>query len=136
MKKNIGTPGEYLHLIVGNLLFALGFDLFLAGNDIAAGGFGGLGLVLSRLIPVSVGTVVFVLSIPVFIWSFKVEGAKYTLSALISTVAFSAFTDALSFLPTLTNNKLMAAVCGGILYGLAAFVLVRGRVSGSGSDLL
>ena len=85
---------------------------------------------------ISVGTVVLVLSIPAFIWSFCVQGVKYTLSALFSTLAFSLFTDLFAFLPNVTENKLMAAACGGITYGLAAAVLVRGRVSGSGSDLL
>ncbi len=137
MKKYIGKPTEYVALIVGNLIYALGFNLFLAQNNIAAGGFGGLGLVVNHFVPqISVGTVVLVLSIPAFIWSFCVQGVKYTLSALFSTLAFSLFTDLFAFLPNVTENKLMAAACGGITYGLAAAVLVRGRVSGSGSDLL
>ncbi|MBR5365978.1 MAG: YitT family protein [Clostridia bacterium] len=127
---------EYGHLIVGNLLVALGFDLFFAGNDIAAGGFGGLGLVVSHYLPVSVGTVVFVISIPVLVWSFFVQGWRYTLSALASTAALSLFTDLFAPLPTLTDNMILASLCGGGLYGLGAAVLVRGRVSGSGTDLL
>ena len=30
MKKYIGKPTEYVALIVGNLIYALGFNLFLA----------------------------------------------------------------------------------------------------------
>ena len=112
MKKIIGKPSEYLHILFGNLLYALGFNLFLNGNNIAAGGFGGIGLVVSRFLPVSVGTVVVVLSIPIFIWSYKVQGAKYTISAFLSTLAFSGFTDLFSFLPNVTDNKLLAALCG------------------------
>lgn len=136
LKKIIGTPTEYAALLVANLMYGVGFNLFFRDNEIAAGGFGGLGLVVSHFLPVSVGTVVLVVSIPVFIWSFRVQGAKYTLSALISTVAFSAFTDLFAFLPNVTENKLMAAILGGATYGFAAALLVRGRVSGSGSDLL
>lgn len=137
MKKYIGKPIEYLALLVGNLIYAAGFNLFLAPNNIAAGGFGGLGLVVNHYIPqISVGTVVLVLSIPIFIWSFIVQGVKYTLSAVFSTLAFSLFTDLLSFLPNATENKFVAALCGGVSYGVAAAILVRGRVSGSGSDLL
>ena len=136
IKKYIGTPKEMLHILLGNLGYALAMDLFLFGNNIAAGGFGGLGLIVSHLLPVSVGTVIFAVSIPVFIWSFRVQGVKYTLSALISTAALSIFTDALAFLPTITDNKLLAALCGGALYGCSAMILIRGRVSGSGTDLL
>ena len=127
---------EYGHLLVGNLLVAIGFDLFFAGNDIAAGGFGGLGLVVSHYLHVSDGTVVFVVSVPVLVWSFFVQGWRYTVSALASTAAFSLFTDLLAPLPTLTHNMILASLCGGGLYGLGAAVLVRGRVSGSGTDLL
>ncbi|MBQ3815201.1 MAG: YitT family protein [Clostridia bacterium] len=127
---------EIGHLLAGNLLVALGFDLFFAGNSIAAGGFSGLGLVVSHYLPVSVGTVVFVISVPVLVWSFFVQGWRYTLSALASTAALSAFTDLFAALPTVTNNLILASLCGGALYGLGAAVLVRGRVSGSGTDLL
>ncbi|MGX8699514.1 MAG: YitT family protein, partial [bacterium] len=136
LKKVLGTPWEYACLLLGNLLYGVGFNLFFRDNEIAAGGFGGLGLVVSHYLPVTVGTVILTVSIPVFLWSFRVQGVKYTLSALFSTVAFSAATDAFAFLPNVTENKLMAAVCGGIVYGIAAATLVRGNVSGSGSDLL
>lgn len=134
--KYIGTPKDMLYLILGNLGYALSMNLFLFGNNIAAGGFGGLGLVVSHYLPVSVGTVIFVVSIPVFLWSFRVQGVKYTLSALISTAALSILTDLFTFLPNITENKLLAAICGGAIFGYSATILIRGRVSGSGTDLL
>lgn len=136
IKKYIGTPRNLLFLIIGNLGYALGGNLFLYGNDIAAGGFGGLGLIVSNYLPISIGTVIFLISVPVFIWSYRVQGLKYTLSALFSTVALSIFTDLFAFLPTITDNKLLAAICGGAMYGCSAVTLIRGQVSGSGTDLL
>ncbi len=126
-----------LYIIVGNLGLALALDCFFTPNEIAAGGFGGLGVIVNYLAPrLSVGTVVLAVSVPVFIWSWFVQGAAYTVSALLSTVAFSAFTDIFSFLPGLTENRLLAAICGGAVYGVAGAVLVRGYVAGSGTDLL
>ncbi len=137
MKKIIGRPKEYIYLILGNALFGLAFNLFFRTNDIAAGGFGGLGMVINYYLPwVSIGMVVFIISIPVFIWSLLVEGGKYTLSALISTAVYSFFIDVFAAVPNVTDNLFMAAVCGGAMNGLAAATLVRGRVSGSGTDLL
>jgi len=137
MRRIIGTPKEYAHLIVGNALYGLGFNLFFRTNDIAAGGFGGLGMVVNYYLPfISIGTAIFLMSVPVFLWSFKLQGAKYTLSALLSTVACSVFTDLFAFLPNVTENFLMAAILGGALYGVASMTLVRGRVAGRGTDLL
>lgn len=125
-----------LYLIAGNLGLAVALDCFFTPNEIAAGGFGGIGIIVSSLLPVSVGTVVFAISVPVFIWSWFSQGPAYTISALLSTAAFSVFADLLSFLPCLTENRLLAAVCGGALYGVSGAVLVRGYVAGSGTDLL
>jgi uncharacterized membrane-anchored protein YitT (DUF2179 family) len=137
MKKIFGTPKEYLCLILGNLGYAIAFDIFFAGNNIASGGFSGLGLVINHFLPIiSVGTVVLVLSVPMFIWSYFVQGAKYTLSALISTVVLSFLIDRLAFLPSVTDNRFLSAICGGAMFGFSATILIRGRVSGSGTDLL
>ncbi len=125
-----------LYIIVGNLGLAAALDCFFAPNEIAAGGFGGVGVIVNSLLPISVGAVVFLISVPVFIWSWFVQGPAYTISALLSTAAFSVFADLLSFLPCLTENRLLAAVCGGALYGVSGAVLVRGYVAGSGTDLL
>ncbi len=136
MKNSSFIVRQIICLILGNLGQALAFDCFLAGNDIAAGGFGGLALVISTIIPLTSGIIVMLLSVPVFIWSYFVHGARYTLSALISTAMFSFFIDLLSFVPTLTDNKLLAAICGGFLYGVSAYAIVMGRVAGTGTDLL
>ncbi len=137
MKKIGVTWQSLLYILVGNLGLALAMDCFFTPNEIAAGGFGGVGIIINSLIPqISVGTVIFVISVPVFIWSYFVQGLSYTLSALLSTAAFSVLSDTLSFLPCLTQNKMLASICGGALYGVAGAVLVRGYVAGSGTDLL
>lgn len=125
-----------MYIIAGNFGIAMAYNLFYKANEIAAGGFGGIGLIVSTLTPLSAGTVIFAISIPVFIWSYFVQGFAYTLSALISTFALSLFTDLLAFLPNLTENRLLAVFCGGAIYGVSGAILVRGYVAGSGTDLL
>ena len=136
--KRIGVTWKSLaYILVGNLGLALAMDCVFTPNEIAAGGFGGVGIIVNSLLPqISVGTVIFVISIPVFLWSYFVQGLSYTLSALLSTAAFSVLSDALTFLPCLTQNKMLAAICGGALYGVSGAALVRGYVAGSGTDLL
>lgn len=136
MKRKQNYLTGLLYIIFGNIGYAVAYNCFFAGNNIAAGGFGGLGLVLSHFIPLTVGTIVMIISVPVFIWSYVVQGFKYTVSALISTAAFSLLVDLFSFLPSVTDNRLLAALCGGAIYGASAMILIRGRVSGSGTDLL
>ena len=130
------TCREMAYLIAGNLGYGIAYDCFFTPNGIAAGGFGGLGLVINQLIPVSIGVIVFVMSVPIFLWSFKVQGIRYTLSALISTAAFSICVDLLDFLPAVTSDGLLAAISGGVIYGISSSLHIMGGVSGSGTDLL
>ena len=98
MKKIGVTWQSLLYILVGNLGLALAMDCFFTPNEIAAGGFGGVGIIVNSLLPqISVGTVIFVISVPVFIWSFFVQGLSYTLSALLSTAAFSALVSSLGW---------------------------------------
>jgi uncharacterized membrane-anchored protein YitT (DUF2179 family) len=123
-------------LILANLGYALGINLFLEDNQIAAGGFSGLGIVLNKFFYVPIGAFTFALSIPLFFWAWKAKGRQFTISTLISSVLYSVLVDALSFLPTLTDNKLVAAIAAGILYGLSVVVFLKANGSSSGTDLL
>lgn len=44
--------------------------------------------------------------------------------------------DILSFLPSVTDDKLVAVICGGLLYGVAASFSVKAQISAGGTDLL
>jgi len=124
------------YLVAGNLGYALALDLFFVGNNIAAGGFSGLGIVVCSFVPVSIGVFMLAISVPLLIWAYFVHGWRYVLSALVSTVMYSTMVDAFAFLPTLTTNRPAAALCGGVMSGLSAALLLRGNASGGGTDLL
>lgn len=121
---------------LGNLLYALSLDLFFVGNNIAAGGLAGLGTVINSFFDFPVGLTVFLLNIPIGIWGLKVKGTKYILLSAFNIGFFSILVDLLSFLPCLTQDRLVAVVCGGMLYGTASAFSVRAHMSSGGTDLL
>lgn len=49
---------------------------------------------------------------------------------------YSIIVDALSFLPSTTDDKLVAVICGGLLYGTAAAFSDKAGISAGGTDLL
>ena len=127
---------QILYLLLADVLYALALNLFYVGNKIAAGGFAGIATVINAFIPIPVGTAVFLMSIPVVIVAWKVKGAAYTLMALATTAVYSIIVDVLSFLPTISEDKIVAVVCGGILYGLGASLAIKAHMSSGGTDLL
>jgi uncharacterized membrane-anchored protein YitT (DUF2179 family) len=127
---------KLLFLICGNLASVLGLNLFLAGNGIAAGGFSGIAVAINYVRYVPIGAFVFILTVPLLIWSFFRKNAAFAFLTLFSSALYSAAADLLSFLPCLTENRMVAAICGGIFYGVSALFFLRANCSSGGTDLL
>ena len=126
-----------LFILAGNLCNALALNLFLTENEIAAGGFYGIAIVLNHFFYVPVGTFVLVLTIPLLVWAWFVRGWKYVLNTLLTTASYSLFVDGSAFfLHRVTENLALAAVCGGALVGLGAVLYLQGESSSGGTDLL
>lgn len=124
------------YLLVANVGYALALNMFYVNNNIAAGGLAGIGTVLNSFLPVPVGLTVFILNIPIVLWGITIKGKKYVIMSVITVGVYSLIVDALAFLPCLTDDKVVAVVCGGILYGVAASFSVRAGISTGGTDLL
>lgn len=122
--------------LLANLGYALAINLFYVGNNIAAGGLAGIGVILNHLFAFPVGLSVFIMNIPIVLWGLKIKGKKYILISLIATGMFSLMVDLLSFLPCVTDDKFVAVVCGGILYGVSASLAIKAQISTGGTDLL
>lgn len=127
---------KMVYFLVGNLFYALAIQFFLAGNKIAAGGFSGIAIVLSTLMPLSIGNFIFLLNLPFLIISYFVKGKRYTLKTFFGSTIYTIILNAISFLPTVTQNKLVAAVFGGLLYGIGAVFFMKSDASGGGTDLV
>lgn len=120
----------------GILLYCLALDLFLVGNNIAAGGIAGLATVLIKVIPISLGVMVYIMNAPILLTAIKVNGWKYTVATLIYATVYTIAIDLLAFLPTLTMDPLVASVFGGAVYGAGMALITLGGCSIGGTDLL
>ena len=127
---------NFLKLIIGISAYSLAMDLFLVGNDIAAGGVGGIAVVICKFVPLSIGTVTLLLNMPIMLFSLHINGFKYTLEAFVGAVLTSVLVDLFSFLPCFTSDPLVASVFGGALYGFGMAMLTRCGGSNGGTDLL
>ncbi len=124
-------------LVLGNLLYCAAVNLFLAGNNIAGGGFTGIGTVLHHVFEdLQIGTIVFIMNIPLYIISFFVKGFLFTATTFLSSLFYSLLLNLTQGLPTLTDNPIAAAVFGGVIYGLGLVCLVVSNASVGGTDLV
>ncbi|MEZ0536316.1 YitT family protein [Caldicellulosiruptoraceae bacterium PP1] len=137
-KKIIKTIYEYVAITFGSLLVALSLNLFLVPNKIAAGGLSGLATVLYYIsnYKLPVGMTMLALNIPIFIIGIRTIGVHFGIKSIYGTIILSVITDLTAFLPTLTYDKLLASIFGGILMGVGlAIVLLFGATTG-GTEML
>ena len=136
MKKTLPSFFELLELIVGCAIFAIGFNLFLAPNDINAGGLSGLAMVLNRVFGfISIGLFIVLMNLPLFIVSgFKI-GKKFFLGSLIGMGLSSTFIDLFAKIPIPETEPLVAALYGGAICGLGLGLAFLSGSSTGGSDI-
>ena len=112
-------PNLVYYLIAG-LCMGLGIAT-LKSNQVITGGFPGLSLILNYFLDYSVGTLLFMLNVPLFIFGYYVKGAQYFLRVLICTLILSVMTDGMIWLlyDILHGIPLMiTTVFGGIIIGI------------------
>ena len=135
MKKQLKS---YSIIALGSVIFALAFDVFFAANQVAMGGITGLAQVINALVPgLSVGTLAFVLNIPLFLAGWKFIGWHLLASSLYSLAVSSLAIDAIAALRQFPPmDPMLACLCGGAAMGLGfGLVFSQGATTG-GTDIV
>ena len=129
--------GWILQTILGSVLFALGFGIFLQPNDLSPGGISGFALVIVELLGSgSVGTLTILINLPLFILGGLKIGRQFFFGSLLGMGLSSVLIDALAVYPMPRMEPLIAALYGGVVCGLGlGLVLICGSSTG-GSDIL
>ena len=137
MRKLYKQYGWILTTVLGSLLFALGFDLFLLPHELNAGGVSGLSMVIHKLIPfASVGLIQIIINLPLFLFGGLKIGKKFFVGSLLGMASSSVFIDLFSNLPAPQSEPLLGLIYGSLLCGAGIGVVFAGGTSTGGSDIL
>lgn len=127
----------YLGMVLGCIFYALSIVLFLAPNGIVAGGVSGLSTLIHLLNEkIPIGLISIVINVPIFLLGLKYTGWKFILRCFLTVVTLGAFTDALAFLPKMTDDPLLASLYGGVFQGVGIGLFIRYEFSSGGTELL
>ncbi|MGG4454745.1 MULTISPECIES: YitT family protein [Brevibacillus] len=126
---------EYGMLVLGSLVLATSFNLFLNPNQIASGGVSGLSTILHNLFGFSPAVVQWAMNIPLFLLGFKLLDRQYSLKAAVGSIVLPLCVMLTSHLQPLTTNLLLASIYGGIGVGLGIGIVFRGRGSTGGFSI-
>jgi len=137
MKKALKNASWIWKLILGAIIFSLGFDLFLEPNGLNAGGLTGLAMVLVHLLGFgSVGAATTLMNIPLFVLGGKKLGRKFFFGSLLGLLTLSVSIDLLAVLPVPRVEPLLACLYGGVVCGLGLGLIFMSGSSTGGSDIV
>lgn len=140
-KNNIATVvKEYTLLTLGVILVAFGIQYFYAPNEIAGGGLSGMALVISHYVPVlSVGTIILIGNIILFIISFILIGGDFGFKTIYASFMLSFVMDFMEKVLhsyALTTNMLLAIIAGTLIIATGLGIAFAINASTGGTDIL
>ncbi len=133
-----GIARDYLLITAGALIIAAGTDMFLVPNRVVSTGVTGLGMLAHYLFHTPVGMVTLLLNVPLFLaglrwaggWSF---GLRTAYAVVVMTVSIDLMAG---LLPPVTGDALIYTLFGGLLDGVGIGLVLRGRGTTGGSDII
>ncbi len=125
----------YAQIVIGCILGAIAYPMFLVPNNIAPGGLTGIATILHYIFRWPVGTVSLILNIPLFVVGYRAMGRIFVLRSFIATVLFSVLIDLIP-MPVMTDDPLLGSLFGGVLLGVGLGLILRGGATTGGSDMV
>lgn len=139
---------ETFYAVFGNLVYCLGFNLLIVPLGLYSGGFMGVsqlaGLLLTEGLHLPIppeanitGIIYFAANIPLFVLGYRVLGKEFVVKTMIMVGMMSAF---LVIIPIpdqlIVDDYLTACIIGGIICGAGSGLVLRGRSSAGGQDII
>jgi len=124
-----------LLVVVGLLVAAAAYRMYLIPNRVVNGGFTGVGQLLNQATGLSVGFVNIALNVPLFLVSLESMGLRFGVRSLVAMARMSLLIDHIP-LPPATDDMLLASVYGGAISGIGFGLVLRGNATTGGTDML
>ena len=128
-----------LILLSGNLLLAFLVNTFVLPSNIIMGGATGIGVVLSKVLPLDTATIVLIFNILMLLLGAAVLGKKFSVTTVASSLLYPVFLGIMQRIPALsitTENPLLFVLFGGSMLGVSLGMIMRIGASTGGADVL
>lgn len=131
---------DTLSIIAGSALYSVGLHFFTAPNEIAPGGVGGISTLINSLSGLSIGLLYAIINVPLLIIGLIFLGKCTMIKTVISVAVISFLTDyglEAVALPVYENgDRLLAAITGGVLFGVGTGLIYRSEGTSGGTDII
>ncbi len=125
-------------ILLGNTLYALSVVMFILPNGLLSGGTTGMGITIDHYFSIPIEYFVFVFNGLMFVVGALMLGMKFALTTLVSSFYYPIILGVFKGIPALshvTEDKMLATVCGGFLIGAGIGIVIRAGASTGGMDI-
>ena len=129
---------NFLFIILGNLIFALGIAVFVIPNGLILGGSTGLALSVQHFLGIDITITVAIINIVTFLAGLFILGKKFAATTLISTFIFPIFLNYFKDIKrfkNITSDLLLASIFTALLVGTGVGIVLRVGASTGGLDI-
>lgn len=131
---------RYLWTLVGILICAVSYNLFIFPNNIVFGGVGGISIIFENFTSINPSLVMLICSFIFGIIGFIFLSKGKVFRSVLGAILFPVFVELTSFLTDYitisSNDMLLIALFGGILYGIGLGLIMRSGFTLGGTDFL
>ncbi len=128
---------SYLFIILGALMASFSVACILLPNDAIDYGTAGIGIIISKLTGLDLSIAVIITFIPFVLAGFFLLGVKFSIKALVGSVAYTVGLDIFEKIPFEINTEHFLAVAfGGALLGFGLSLILRYGGCIDGSEIL
>lgn len=131
---------SYSLIIIGSLILATGFVLFITPYKIVPGGVYGISIVLHYLFGTPVGLMALCFDIPLTLIGLKILGPRFGFKTVVGFSLTAIFTDTLTYFwgyePLVQGDALLSSIFGGVLIGLGLGLIFKSKATSGGSDII
>ncbi|MGL4425229.1 MAG: YitT family protein, partial [Cetobacterium sp.] len=144
-RKKLKILKEYIFIYIGTLILSVAINAFLVPSNLAPGGATGLSILINHMTGISVGSLIFLINIPLFIIGVKIFGKAYGVKTLIGISFLSLNIEVLKkIVPEIDklldfrnpSNILLGTLYGGLLMGIGLGTVIKNGGTTGGSDII
>ena len=125
---------DYALIVLGTFAAGFAFAKFFLPYDLAPGGVTGISTVLAHYLPMTVGTLSFMINLPLFVLGWKNAGWRFAVRSFIAMTLMSVFIDIVP-MHDVSGNVMLASIFGGVMMGLGLGLVVRAGATTGGTDM-
>ncbi len=123
--------------LIAALLIGLAINNFASPNDFPMSGISGIMLLLHHFFDTPIGIGGILLNIPIVFACWKFLSKKFVLKSIATLITISLVIDYICPLfPVFSEDKMLAAICAGVLDGLGIAMIFANNSSGGGFDFI